>query len=166
MEDLLNKEPVKRVQKFINKFDNQLKIIVLNTTARTAIDAANSLKCEVGAIIKSLVFRSEGNFLICLIAGDRRCSLNKLKKILKKKDVSMANADEVKTNTGFSIGGVAPVAHIKDLDILVDRSLNRFKYVFGAAGHPNCVFKITYDQLIKITNGIDKEISEWEKQNL
>tara|TARA_Y100000590_G_scaffold348812_1_gene400027 strand:- start:377 stop:859 length:483 start_codon:yes stop_codon:yes gene_type:complete len=160
MEDLLNKEPVKRVQKFINKFDNQLKIIVLNTTARTAIDAANSLKCEVGAIIKSLVFRSEGNFLICLIAGDRRCSLNKLKKILKKKDVSMANADEVKTNTGFSIGGVAPVAHIKDLDILVDRSLNRFKYVFGAAGHPNCVFKITYDQLIKITNGIDKEISE------
>ena len=160
MEDLLNKEPVKRVQKFINKFDNQLKIIVLNTTARTAIDAANSLKCEVGAIVKSLVFRSEGNFLICLIAGDRRCSLNKLKKILKKKDVSMANADEVKTNTGFSIGGVAPVAHIKDLDILVDRSLSRFKYVFGAAGHPNCVFKITYDQLIKITNGIDKEISE------
>ena len=72
----------------------------------------------------------------------------------------MANADEVKTNTGFSIGGVAPGAHIKDLDILVDRSLNRFKYVFGAAGHPNCVFKITYDQLIKITNGIDKEISE------
>ena len=160
MEDLLNKEPVKRVQKFINKFDNQLKIIVLNTTARTAIDAANSLKCEVGAIIKSLVFRSEGNFLICLIAGDRRCSLNKLKKILKKKDVSMANADEVKTNTGFSIGGVAPVAHIKDLDILVDRSLNRFKYVFGAAGHPNCVFKITYDQLIKITKGLEKEITE------
>tara|TARA_B100000029_G_scaffold212606_1_gene210610 strand:- start:861 stop:1343 length:483 start_codon:yes stop_codon:yes gene_type:complete len=160
MEDLLNKEPVKRVQKFINKFDKQLKIIVLNTTARTAIDAANSLKCEVGAIVKSLVFRTEGNFLICLIAGDRRCSLNKLKKILQKKDVSMANADEVKTNTGFSIGGVAPVAHIKNLDIFVDKSLNRFKYVFGAAGHPNCVFKITYDQLIKITKGIDKEISE------
>ena len=118
------------------------------------------LRIFFGAIIKSLVFRSEGNFLICLIAGDRRCSLNKLKKILGKKDVSMANAEEVKENTGFSIGGVAPVAHIKDLDILVDRSLNRFKYVFGAAGHPNCVFKITYDQLIKITNGNEKEISE------
>ena len=166
MENLLNKEAVKRVQKFIKKFDSKLEILVLDTTARTANDAANSLKCEVGAIVKSLLFKAESNFLICLIAGDRRCSLNKLKKILKKKDVSMANADEVKTNTGFSIGGVAPVAHIKDLDILVDRSLNRFKYVFGAAGHPNCVFKITYDQLIKITNGIDKEISEWEKQNL
>ena len=160
MEDLLNKEPVKRVQKFINKFDNQLKIIVLNTTARTAIDAANSLKCEVGAIIKSLVFRSEGNFLICLIAGDRRCSLNKLKKILQKKDVSMANADEVKKNTGFSIGGVAPVAHTSDLEVLIDKSLNRFPYIFAAAGHPNCVFKITYYELIKITKGSEKEISE------
>ena len=160
MEDLLNKEPVKRVQKFINKFDNQLKIIVLNTTARTAIDAANSLKCEVGAIIKSLVFRSEGNFLICLIAGDRRCSLNKLKKILQKKDVSMASADEVKQNTGFSIGGVAPVAHLSSLEVLVDKSLSRFSYIFAAAGHPNCVFKITYNELIKITNGSEQEISE------
>ena len=159
MEDLLNKEPVKRVQKFIKEFDNKLKILVLDTTARTAKDAANSLKCEVGAIVKSLLFRTDGSFLICLIAGDRRCSLNKLKKILQKKDVSMANAEEVKINTGFSIGGVAPVAHITNLDILVDKSLSRFQYVFAAAGHPNCVFKITYDQLIKITNGSEKEIS-------
>jgi len=72
----------------------------------------------------------------------------------------MANAEEVKANTGFSIGGVAPVAHISDLDIFVDKSLNRFEYVFGAAGHPNCVFKINYNQLIKITNGSEKEISE------
>jgi len=160
MEDLLNKEPVKRVQEFIKKFDPKLKVLVLNTTARTAKDAAGSLKCEVGAIVKSLLFRAENSFLICLISGDRRCSLNKLKKILQKKDVSMANADEVKKNTGFSIGGVAPVAHTLSLDILVDKSLNRFQYIFAAAGHPNCVFKITYDELIKITNGSEKEISE------
>ena len=160
MEDLLNKEPVKRVQEFIKKFDPELKVLVLNTTARTAKDAADSLKCEVGAIVKSLLFRAENSFLICLISGDRRCSLNKLKKILQKKDVSMANADEVKKNTGFSIGGVAPVAHTLSLDILVDKSLNRFQYIFAAAGHPNCVFKITYDELIKITNGSEKEISE------
>ena len=72
----------------------------------------------------------------------------------------MANADEVKINTGFSIGGVAPVAHITNLDVLIDKSLNRFHFVFAAAGHPNCVFKITYDQLIKITNGSEKEITE------
>ena len=160
MEDLLNKEPVKRVQEFIKKFDPKLKVLVLNATARTAKDAADSLKCEVGAIVKSLLFRAENSFLICLIAGDKRCSLNKLKKILQKKDVSMANADEVKTNTGFSIGGVSPVAHTLNLNILVDKSLDRFQYIFAAAGHPNCVFKITYNELIKITKGSEKEISE------
>ena len=159
MQDLLTKEPVRRVEEFIKKYDNTLEVLVLDTSARTAKDAANSLKCEVGAIVKSLLLRTDNSFLICLIAGDRRCSLNKLKKILQKKDVSMANAEEVKTNTGFSIGGVAPVAHIKNLDILIDKSLSRFQYVFGAAGHPNCVFRITYSQLIKITNGSEKEIS-------
>ena len=160
MENLLNKEPVKRVQEFIKKFDPKLEVLVLDTTARTAKDAANSLKCEVGAIVKSLLFKAESTFLICLIAGDRRCSLNKLKKILGKKDVSMANAEEVKENTGFSIGGVAPVAHIKKLEIYIDKSLSRFSSIFAAAGHPNCVFEISYDQLIKITNGNEKEISE------
>jgi len=160
MEDLLNKEAVKRVKEVIIKFDSKLKILILDSTARTAKDAANSLKSEVGAIVKSLLLRTDNSFLICLIAGDRRCSLNKLKKIIQKKNVSMANADEVKINTGFSIGGVAPVAHIKNLDILIDKSLSRFNYVFAAAGHPNCVFKISYDQLIKITNGIEKDISE------
>ena len=160
MEDLLNKGPVKKVKEFIKKFDPKLEVLVLDTTARTAQDAANSLKCEVGAIVKSLLFRAENTFLICLIAGDKRCSLNKLKKTLQKKDVSMANADEVKKNTGFSIGGVSPVAHATSLDILIDNSLNRFPYIFAAAGHPNCVFKITYDDLIKITKGSEKEISE------
>ena len=160
MENLLNKETVKRVEEFIKKFDPNLKVIVLDTTARTAKDAANSLQCEVGAIVKSLLFRAENSFLICLIAGDRRCSLNKLKKILQKKDVSMANADEVKENTGFSIGAVAPVAHAISLDILVDKSLSRFPFIFAAAGHPNCVFKITYNELVRITKGVEKEISE------
>ena len=160
MKTFLNKESVKRVEEFIKKFDSKLEVLVLDTTARTAKDAANSLKCEVGAIVKSLLFKAEDSFLICLIAGDRRCSLNKLKKILQKKDVSMANADEVKENTGFSIGAVAPVAHAISLDILVDKSLSRFPFIFAAAGHPNCVFKITYNELVRITKGVEKEISE------
>ena len=81
MKDLLNKEAVQRVKESIVKFDPKLNILVLDTTARTAKEAANSLQCEVGAIVKSLLFRAENSFLICLIAGDRRCSLNKLKKI-------------------------------------------------------------------------------------
>ena len=160
MENLLNKEPVKRVQDFIIQFDPKLKVLILNTTAKTAKDAAKSLNCEVGAIVKSLVFRADDTFLICLIAGDKRCSLNKLKKIIDKKDVCMANADEVKTNTGFSIGGVAPIAHLKKLNILIDQSLSRFQNVFAAAGHPNSIFKIEYNQLVHITNGAVKEIIE------
>ena len=160
MNELLNKEPVKRVEKLIKKFDSDLKVLFLDNTARTAKDASRSLKCELGAIVKSLVFRAKNDFLVCLVAGDKKCSLNKLKKILEKKDVAMANAQEVKENTGFSIGGVAPVGHLKNLNILIDKSLNRFKYVYGAAGHPNCVFRITYNNLVKLTNGLEKEIIE------
>tara|TARA_B100001996_G_scaffold356074_1_gene319156 strand:+ start:677 stop:1159 length:483 start_codon:yes stop_codon:yes gene_type:complete len=160
MNELLNKEPVKRVEKLIKKFDSDLKVLFLDNTARTAKDASRSLKCELGAIVKSLVFRAKNDFLVCLVAGDKKCSLNKLKKILEKKDVAMANAQEVKINTGFSIGGVAPIAHLKNLNILIDKSLNRFKYVYGAAGHPNCVFRITYNNLVKLTNGLEKEIIE------
>ena len=96
MSELFKKDTVIRVDECLKKFKYDLKIIALETTARTAKDAANSLKCELGAIVKSLVFKAENKFLICLIAGDKRCSLNKLKKTLNKKDVSMANANEVK----------------------------------------------------------------------
>ena len=160
MENILEKEPVKRVQEFINQFDPKQEILVLDTTARTAKDAAESLGCEVGAIVKSLVFRADDTFLICLVSGDKRCSLNKLKKVINKKDVCMANADEVKDNTGFSIGGVAPIAHLKKLNILIDQSLGRFQSVFAAAGHPNSIFKIKYDQLVQMTKGEVKEITE------
>ena len=160
MENLLSKEPVKRVQEFIAQFDPKLRVLALNNTARTAKDAAESLGCEVGAIVKSLVFRADDTFLICLVAGDKRCSLNKLKKGISKKDVCMANADEVKVNTGFSIGGVAPIGHLKKLNILIDQSLGRFQSVFAAAGHPNSIFKIEYSQLVQMTKGEVKEIIE------
>ena len=160
MDNLLNKEPVLRVTRVLASFDHSLKIQVLDKTARTAKDAAESLGCEVGAIVKSLVFRADDHFLICLVAGDKRCSLNKLKKVINKKDVCMANADEVKTNTGFSIGGVAPIAHLKKLNILIDKSLGRFQSVFAAAGHPNSIFKIEYNQLVQMAKGEVKEIAE------
>ena len=127
MEDLLKKESVKRVNDFIKQFDSSLEIIILDKTARTAKDAATALNCEVGAIVKSLVLRADNGFLICLVAGDKRCSLNKLKKLIRKKDVSMADAEQVKSQTGFSIGGVAPVAHSNKLEVLIDNSLGDSK---------------------------------------
>ena len=160
MEKILEKESVVRVRNIISKFDSSLTIKLLNNTARTANDASDSLGCDIGAIVKSLVFKVEESFLICLVAGDKRCSLNKLKNFLNKNDVCMASANEVKENTGFSIGGVSPIGHVKKLDVLIDKSLSRFKYVFAAGGHPNCIFKITYNDLVKITGGLEKELSE------
>ena len=135
-------------------------VIILNESARTAKDVASSLKCEVGAIIKSLLFRTEDTFVLCLIAGDKKCSLNKLREISKKNDVSMANPEEVKTQTGYTIGGVSPVGHIKKVEILIDNSLERFKHLYAAAGHPNCVFKIDFENIQKITNGNIKDLIE------
>ena len=157
---LLNKEPVKRAEKAIQAFDSKLKIICLEQTARTAQDAATALGCNVGAIVKSLLFRTGDNFVLCLVSGDKRCSLNKLKKILDEKNVSMAKPEDVKKITGYTIGGVSPVGHLVNIKIYVDSNLERFKDVFAAAGHPNCVFKIEYNQLIKLTSGDIKDIVE------
>ena len=160
MEDLLNKEPVRKVSQKLKDFDESLKVIVLDSSARTAQDAANSLNAEVGSIIKSLFLRTKNSFLLCLVAGDRRCSLNKIKKILGEKDVSMGNADQVKQVTGFTIGGVSPVGHLNPIKIYIDQSLSRFENIFGAAGHPNCVFKINFIDLQKITSGEVMDIAE------
>ena len=157
---LLEKEPVKRVEKILQQFDGTQKIIVLDTSARTALEAASSLGCEVGAIIKSLLFKTGSNFTLCLVAGDKRASLNKIKKTLKIKDVSMASAEDVKNITGYTIGGVSPIGHLKKIEILIDKSLSRFNLLFAAAGHPNCVFKIDFTNLKKITNGVTEEITE------
>ena len=160
MNSILNKEPVKRAQKSIKEFDENLKILCLEQTARTAQDAATALGCNVGAIVKSLLFNSGEGFVLCLVSGDKRCSLKKLKKILNEKNVSMAKPDDVKKITGYTIGGVSPVGHLNKIKIYVDINLERFKTVFAAAGHPNCVFKIEYKQLIKLTSGEIKEITE------
>ena len=129
MQDLLNKEPVKRVIKKLKEYDEKLEVIVLDNSARTAQDAANTLNTEIGSIIKSLFLRTKNSFLLCLVAGDKRCSLNKVKKILNEKDVSMAKADQVKEITGFTIGGVSPVAHLNEINIYIDQSLSRFKNI-------------------------------------
>ena len=157
---LLNKEPVKRAEKAIQAFDSKLEIICLERTARTAQDAATALGCNVGAIVKSLLFRTGDNFVLCLVYGDKRCSLNKLKKIIDEKDISMAHPDDVKKITGYTIGGVSPVGHLNKVKIYIDNNLERFTTIFAAAGHPNCVFKIDFIQLTKLTTGEKKEITE------
>ena len=157
---LLDKEPVKRAERFLKDFDKSLEVIILENSARTAQDAAKALDCNVGAIVKSLLFRIGDDFILCLVAGDKRCSLNKLKKLKDKKDILMASPEEVKTQTGYTIGGVSPIGHLNKIEILIDKSLERFNQLFAAAGHPNCVFKINFINIQKITNGKVEDIIE------
>ena len=158
MSNLLERNSVLRVKEFLKKIDDNYELIVLDKTARTAEDAAKSLKKEVGAIVKSLIFKTNDNhFYLCLVSGDNYISEKKLTVIIEKK-VTKASADEVKTQTGFSIGGVSPVAHISPPShILIDENLKRFDIIFAAAGHPYVVFGITFENLCKITKG---EISD------
>ena len=104
--------------------------------------------------------RQENTFTLYLVAGDRKASLNKIKKDLNIKNALMASAEEVKNVTGYTIGGVSPVGHLKKIDVLVDKTFDRFKDVFAAAGHPNSIFKISNLDLLKITNGKTLDISE------
>ena len=157
---LLLKETVQRVEKQLKEFDPNQEIIELDRSARTALEAASSLGCEVGAIIKSLLFKTEQNYTLCLVAGDKKASLNKIKKILKIKNASLASSDDVKDVTGFTIGGVSPIGHLSNIKILIDSSLKRFNYLFAAAGHPNCVFKITFKDINTITKGSIEELVE------
>ena len=157
---LLNKEPVKRVEESIKQFDKKMSVITLDSSARTALEAANSLDCDVGAIVKSLLFRTENTFTLFLVSGDKKASLDKIKKTLNIKDASMASPDDVKNITGYTIGGVSPVGHLNKIEILIDHSLARFKNLYAAAGHPNCVFKTNFDDLKKITNGSIEDITQ------
>ena len=157
---LLNKEPVKRAEKSIKEYNSEMSVIVLDSSAKTAIEAASSLGCEVGAIVKSLLFKTGNTFTLFLVSGDKKASLNKIKKTLNIKDASMASPDDVKNITGYTIGGVSPVGHLNKIEIFIDHSLARFENLYAAAGHPNCVFKTNFDDLQKITNGFIKDITQ------
>ena len=157
---LLDKEPVKRVEKLLKEFNQSLEVIILENSAKTAQEAATALSCNIGAIVKSLFFKGEDEYFLCLVSGDKRCSLNKLKKIKNKKDISLASPGEVKIQTGYTIGGVSPIGHINNVEVFIDKSLDRFEDLFAAAGHPNCIFKINYEDIKKITNGKSKDITE------
>ena len=165
MNTILRKEPVLRAEKSLKEFNPNIKVIVLEQTAKTANDAATALGCKVGAIVKSLLFKAGEDFVLCLVSGDKRCSLNKLKKILSEKDVSMANPDDVKRVTGYTIGGVSPIGHLTKLKIFLDNNLKRFSKIYAAAGHPNAVFGIDFNQFILLTLAEIKEFTEWENQN-
>ena len=162
MSDLLKRTAVLKVKEFLEKNLSDIELIQLEKTARSAQDAAKSLKKEVGAIVKSLLFKSveTNEYYLCLVSGDQYMSLEKISKITGN-NITKANADECKEITGFSIGGVSPVGHTHSPSrIFIDEKLNRFDIVYAAAGHPYVIFGIKFDKLCSITKGEISDIVE------
>ena len=162
MSNLLKKKTVLKVKEFLERNFPEIELIQLEETARSAQDAAKSLKKEVGAIVKSLLFKNveTNDYYLCLVSGDQYMSLDKLSKMIGNKIIK-ANADECKEVTGFSIGGVPPFAHIHaPTRIFIDKNFNKFDMIYAAAGHPHAVFEITFDNLCLITNGEISDIVE------
>ncbi len=153
---LLERASVRRVSEALAAAGCEARVIELTTTARTAQDAAESLGCELGAIVKSLLFDIAGQPVMALVAGDRQCDTKALPAALGLEGkAKRADADAVRQATGFSIGGVAPLAHTEPIPIAVDSSLRRFATVYAAAGHPHCVFGIDPEALIAVSGGVE-----------
>jgi prolyl-tRNA editing enzyme YbaK/EbsC (Cys-tRNA(Pro) deacylase) len=150
----LDHPAVRRVQAALRERGSRAEVIELAATARTAEDAARALGVPVGAIVKSLLFTIDGDPVIALVAGDRRCDTRALAPAFGRSGLVLrADADLVRQATGFVIGGVAPLAHPAPLPTAIDDSLGRFDTVYAAAGHPFCVFPTTMLELSLLTGG-------------
>jgi prolyl-tRNA editing enzyme YbaK/EbsC (Cys-tRNA(Pro) deacylase) len=151
-ENLLERETVRRVQAALAAAGGAAQVVALGETARSAADAARAIGCPIGAIVKSLVFVVGEQPVLALIAGDRRCDPAALARLFGVAGAARrADADEVRTATGFAIGGVAPVGHLRALPVALDASLNRFRMIYAAAGHPRCVFATSATELARLT---------------
>jgi prolyl-tRNA editing enzyme YbaK/EbsC (Cys-tRNA(Pro) deacylase) len=130
----------------------------LDDSARTAVEAASAVGVPVGAIIKSLVFTADGVPVLVLASGDHQVDTAAVAALLGVERVRRADADLVREATGFSIGGVAPVAHPQPLRTLVDTHLASFDVLWAAAGTPHSVFPTTYDELLALTAGTPADV--------
>ena len=144
----------RRVRKRLGEFGFEFDIELLDAAVRTAQLAADALGCDVGQIANSLIFRDRDSDRAVLImcAGDRRVDLAKVRAATGL-DLGKADADFVRTKTGFAIGGVPPVGHAEPLRTLIDDSIRRHREIWAAAGTPESVFRMTPEQLGRITAG-------------
>jgi len=135
-------EGVQRVAAALADKNHPHAPVMLADAARTAQQAADALGIEVGQIAKSIIFRrkADGMAVLVITSGDRRVDEKKVEALVGK--IGRADAEFVKAKTGFSIGGVSPVAHAEPPLTLVDRELFRFAEIWAAAGHPHGVFKL------------------------
>ena len=135
-----------RFQERLHERGLDVDVQMLPKSTRTAPEAAVAVGCEVGQIVKSLVFMRDEEPVVVLCAGDRRVASDRL-------GLRAATADEARASTGFAIGGIPPLGHDRALETLIDESLRRFATVWCAAGTPHALFEIDTDALIAAIPG-------------
>ncbi|GBD43907.1 Proline--tRNA ligase [bacterium HR40] len=162
MNEVVERPAVKRVREALAEKGLHDRVLVLNSSAATAKDAAEAVGVELGAIVKSLLFFVGLEPVLVLVAGDRQVNEERLGEITGLEGpVRKANANEVQKVTGFTIGGVAPVGALAPVRVVIDRSLGRYPKIYAAAGHPHCLFETNLDELLHITGGqVSDEIAE------
>jgi len=149
-----------RVQDVLAAAQLDARVIELAIAARTSAQAADALGVEVGQIAKSLVFRGADSGLPVLViaAGDRRVDEERIAALLGER-IERAAPEFVRENSGFAIGGVAPVGHVRAMATFVDTSLRRFAVLWAAGGTPHCVFPITPDALVRLSGGAEVDVA-------
>ena len=152
MEGILQRATVQRVQSAIAAAGMSGTVIALTNSARTAAEAAAALNIEVGQIASSLVFKlPDESPLLIITSGRHRINTELVAKNLGIAALGRADADYVKTVSGFSVGGVAPLGWVSPATILIDEALNDYEVVWAAGGHPHAVFPTTFAELISCT---------------
>ncbi|WP_224956963.1 YbaK/EbsC family protein [Geomonas subterranea] len=144
----------KRVQDALHGFGVDCRVKELGESTRTAVEAANAVGCEVGQIVKSLVFRGkESGKGVFVVASGANMVNEKVLATLAGENIERATPDFVREQTGYAIGGVSPVGHPAPLTTFIDEDLLGYKELWAAAGTPNAVFALTPEQLCHITSG-------------
>jgi prolyl-tRNA editing enzyme YbaK/EbsC (Cys-tRNA(Pro) deacylase) len=157
-------DAVRRVAGVLQSHQHPHGPVMLDAAARTAQQAADALGVALGQIAKSIIFRRKPDDVAVLVvtSGDRRVDEGRVAELVCGGGLQLgrANAEFVKARTGFSIGGVAPLAHATECVTLLDRELFRFDEVWAAAGHPHAVFKLTPQQLMQLTGAPVADVVE------
>ena len=152
---------LERVRDYLAAHGLAERVVTFEGSTKTAQLAAQAVDCQLGQIVKSLVFVDDGNrALLVLVAGDRRGDSEAIARAAGVSKVSFADADTVRVATGYAIGGVSPFDLPDDLRVLVDDSFERFDEVYTAAGTPNSMVRLTVEQLVAVSFGDVAQVSQ------
>ncbi len=158
-EQVRNKGSAQRVRKVLDAPGLADEIVTFEQSTKTAQLAADAMGCELGQIVKSLVFVADGKPVVVLVAGDWRGDAVAIAAELGVEEARMADADTVRDATGYAIGGVSPFDLPERLPVLVDDSLDRFDVVYPAAGTPQSMVRMSREALVRVTRGRVARIS-------